>query len=308
MIQSLLDKKNKIKLRYPAFWNIVNWWYYEWPMLLCFFDLHVLKTFIRNKSKRKNVLFYPRQTMHHHTIYKICHLLGYNRSNDPFKNKDLIVRWDYDTHRPKCDELEKIALKNKVLNFHCTDISKEKVTSIFYKVFGYNYTINPLKYDGLCVKKSNLNALHDGVVIKCPIDKTEEDFVYQKIINNQADHEQIMDIRMPIIGTNIPYVYLKYRPLRDRFSNENTRVTIADTQEIINDSEKDKILAFAKEIGLDFGEIDLARDNNDGKLYVLDVNNTPGGPPNHIALKDWLNAMKTQTLLFKTVFIDGASE
>lgn len=32
-------------------------------------------------------------------------------------------------------------------------------------------------------------------------------------------------------------------------------------------------------MGLDYGELDVLRDTEDGKLYVADVNNTPWDPP-----------------------------
>jgi hypothetical protein len=32
-------------------------------------------------------------------------------------------------------------------------------------------------------------------------------------------------------------------------------------------------------MGLDYGELDAVRDAASGRLYVLDVNNTPFGPP-----------------------------
>lgn len=41
-------------------------------------------------------------------------------------------------------------------------------------------------------------------------------------------------------------------------------------------------MAASKGIGLDFGELDIIRDNADGGIYIIDVNKTPWGPPNHI--------------------------
>ena len=33
-------------------------------------------------------------------------------------------------------------------------------------------------------------------------------------------------------------------------------------------------------MGIDYGELDILRDNNDGRIYIVDANNTPSGPPN----------------------------
>jgi hypothetical protein len=35
----------------------------------------------------------------------------------------------------------------------------------------------------------------------------------------------------------------------------------------------------ARKMGIDYGEFDILRDK-DGRIYVVDVNNTPWGPPN----------------------------
>jgi len=35
---------------------------------------------------------------------------------------------------------------------------------------------------------------------------------------------------------------------------------------------------FFRQIGLDYGEIDVLRDGIGGKIYIVDANNTPAGP------------------------------
>jgi len=305
MLKSIWEVKNRVKLRYPALWSGISWWYYEWPLLVCLFDSQVLRTIVKNRLSRRRALFYPTMPIHEHTIYKILYLLGYSLSNDISHPGNVVVSWSYDTYKSRCTELEEISRSDKVLNLQCTDISKEKVATIFHKVFGYDYAVNPLTYSGLCVKKSNINARHDGVVINCPIDNRDVTSVYQKVVNNQVDGGLVMDIRVPIIGTHLPYAYLKYRPLSNRFSNANTKALVVDVETVISVREREQILCFAKEMGLDFGEIDFARDRDDGRLYALDVNSTPGGPPNHISLKDWIKAMKMQTMVFKALVIDA---
>jgi hypothetical protein len=44
-------------------------------------------------------------------------------------------------------------------------------------------------------------------------------------------------------------------------------------------------------MGLEFGELDILRDNLSQKIYILDVNNTPSGPPNHIKKGDYWKAL-----------------
>jgi len=173
--------------------------------------------FILNEFKPKCILFYPDVPEisffyeHGYVIPKICHLYGYKITNNINKNFDLFIRWQDNTFQKDDRVLSNLAKKYEIINYKCTDISKQKISCIFSKVFEYNIDVNPLKYKGLCVKKSNLNAKHDGKIIKCPIKKIEKGFVYQKLINNQIDKYFIKDIRVPIFKDKIPFVYLKYK-------------------------------------------------------------------------------------------------
>ncbi|MDQ6770676.1 MAG: hypothetical protein M3Z54_11900, partial [Gemmatimonadota bacterium] len=44
-------------------------------------------------------------------------------------------------------------------------------------------------------------------------------------------------------------------------------------------------------IGMDFGELDVLRDRNSGKIYVVDANNTPAGPPTVLSKQDSARAL-----------------
>jgi hypothetical protein len=50
-------------------------------------------------------------------------------------------------------------------------------------------------------------------------------------------------------------------------------------------------------MGLDYGELDVLRDADDGRLYVVDVNTTPFGPVNR-RLDDswWFDRLSWQSL------------
>jgi hypothetical protein len=40
---------------------------------------------------------------------------------------------------------------------------------------------------------------------------------------------------------------------------------------------------YCRKIGLEYGEIDILRSDEDGKIYIIDVNNTPWWPPNKLS-------------------------
>jgi hypothetical protein len=178
------------------------------------------------------------------------------------------------------------------LNSRLLDISKRRVEAVFTEVFGYGLMLEPTKHRGQCVEKSNLNGLHDGRLIQCPVAEVNPQKVYQKIVDNRSGSGRVMDIRIPIILNDIPFVYLKYRPMRSRFSNQNASVAVENVENVLSVAEISKVKRFGERVGLDLGEIDLLRDVTNGKIYIIDVNNTPYGPPNHLAVGESLRAIR----------------
>src|SRR5258708_17783148 len=209
-----LQHFRKSLLNYPIYRSLAVWYYnhvYAIPYMLRFL----------RANKNKSVLFYPQKPFAMHIIFKICHVLGYRITTNPRAKAELIVNYEDTTFRHADETLKDLAAQRLVLNYRCKDISKNKVDAVFTKVFGYSLMVDPLTYHGSCVKKSNVNALHDGVIISCPVKTVDADFVYQIVINNQIDSETVQDIRAPIAKDYIPFVYLKARSLHDRFSNTN---------------------------------------------------------------------------------------
>jgi hypothetical protein len=45
-------------------------------------------------------------------------------------------------------------------------------------------------------------------------------------------------------------------------------------------------------MALDFGGLDVLRDREDGRIYIVDVNKTDMGPPSALTAKDKLTAMR----------------
>jgi hypothetical protein len=238
---------------------------------------------LHNTIAGKTILTYPDEPRPYSVLYKICRLLGYRTTRNPDKNVDLIINWEDTTFRRDYAILNELDKKQRVVNLECKDISKERVDQVHQAVFGYSLAVDPLTYTGLCVKKSNNNATHDGVILKCPVTEIDENSVYQIVVNNRANDDYVEDIRVPIFGTNrIPFCYKKYRHVQDRFSNENTLSELCEVDAVLSLEENELLLRFCRCMGLDYGELDVLRDADTRKLYVVDVSNTPSGPPNHL--------------------------
>jgi len=191
------------------------------------------------------------------------------------------------------------------LNAHCRDISKTTVDRTFAAIFGYGATVDPFADAGPVVEKSNENATHDGRVVRSPIAVVREGAVYTRLIDNRISDELVEDIRVPVILGHIPFVYLKQRPLAIRFSNENSSASMQPANAIVTRDEQAKLLAFAEAMRMQFGELDVLRDKSDGRIYVVDANRTPAGPPNHIRRSDYFPAVRMIAATLRERWLDG---
>jgi len=268
---------------------------------------HLFKSilnFIINGFKTKNIFIYPEYPSKGSVIYKIANNLNYNISNKELKNSKIALFWENTTFRKEFKYLEQISNKVKVINLYNRNISKEYVDEAFGNVFNYSTIINPLEYEGYCVKKSIINAMHDGEILKCPLTSIEKDFVYQILIDNTFDKETVLDIRVPIFNKTIDFVYLKYRKIDERFKNTTTKAVICNINDVLTKDEIEKINKFSAEIKLDYGELDVLRDNLSGKIYIIDVNNTPYGPPSSMTKKQKREVIEKLSSVFRDMFLN----
>jgi hypothetical protein len=55
-------------------------------------------------------------------------------------------------------------------------------------------------------------------------------------------------------------------------------------------------------MGLDYGEVDVVRDAGDKRIYVLDLNKTPLGPPNGLTPAEFARALALYETSFRQWF------
>jgi len=189
----------------------------------------------------------------------------------------------------------------KDLNFDCKDISKSTVSNIFEEVFGYDLTVNPTTYSGKMVVKSEKNGAHDGRIVQGPT-KLDENLVYQRIINNETDDDHVRDLRCPMLFGKPIITFIKERPVGERFKNSNSRCSLADPNDLFSEDELAKISRFCQKMKLDFGGIDILRDNDSGRIYIVDVNKTDMGPPMALSLKEKLKSVDIMARAFNAAF------
>ncbi|MEA3448119.1 MAG: hypothetical protein U9Q98_06675 [Bacteroidota bacterium] len=229
---------------------------------------------LKNGFKTKTILVYPHYPSRRSTIYSLAKQLNYNVTNRPHNKFDFAIYWEYLTFRKEFEYLESIARHKKVINLYSRDISKKTVDQAVKSVFGYSTFINPLIYKGKIVKKNDINAIHDGTVLNGPVDKKEDGYIYQVLINNTTDDGMVVDIRVPIIFGALSFVYEKFKPEKDRFGHPATS-HVRNIHDMLSDKEIQDINRFCEHTNLEFGELDVLRDRDSGKIFIVDVNNTP---------------------------------
>lgn len=261
------------------------------------------KRYVANGCRVKTILTLPHKPEPDSVLYKICHRLGVQMADMGGIKADLAIHWEDRTVRQREATLDRLSVTQPVLNSRCLDISKRRVEVVHQVVFGYGLAVNPREFTGQCVKKSNENALHDGKIIQGPVAQVEEQCVYQRVVNNSRDGKFVEDIRVPVFGKTIPFCYRKIRPIGWRFSNQNNSAELCEVSEVLSAQEVDLVLRFCHEMGLDYGEVDVLRDVDDGKIHIIDVNNTPFGPPNHLGENDVRQALNKLSAAFQSEFL-----
>lgn len=286
--------KATLRDRASVKWNIVL------PCRVAF-----LKHYVRNGFRARRAFVYPEKPHPRTALYRVCHSLGMQITQSAPEQADVVVQWRDDTVIDQIGLFNQLHPRKRVLNVQCLDISKTTVEEIHKQVFGYGLAVDPLTHPGPCVVKSDFNGLHLGRIVQCPIPAREPDCVYQRLIHNEVDDQTTDEVRVPVYGEQIPLCYYKQRDLTERFSAKTKRVALREPHELFSDEELRLLVRFAREIRLDFGELDVLRDHQDGRLYVVDVNHTPYGPPRGLCREDAWTAIRKLATAFEANFLNG---
>jgi hypothetical protein len=172
-------------------------------------------------------------------------------------------------------------------NFGCTDISKSRVAAVFESVFGYPLAIDPRGWTGEAVEKSEENGVHDGRIVRCPLEPVAGK-AYQRLVDTVASDGRARDLRTHVVGGVPIAVWVKQRDPVARFLPPNLAVTRHSPEEIFDPSEIARIGRFAEAMGADWCGLDILRDQPSGLIYIVDVNKTDAGPIIALSLREKL--------------------
>ncbi len=247
--------------------------------------------FIQNGGKLPVWVAAPTYPSKKTTLSKIARMNKARLTNKLVANPDVIVYFENATYG-SASALRRKYPKAKIINVNCPDISKERVHVVHLEALGYSMNLNPKTYIGVAVEKSDENAVHDGQEVVCPVAYPKTDAVYQKVLDNTNEAGEYVDIRVPVIAGKIPLVYLKFKTLKNRFTNKAHRATLHKPEDLFSEEETSQIEKYAAAMKVDFCEFDVLRHNGNKKIYIIDVNKTPYGPPEPLNQKDKAIALK----------------
>lgn len=187
------------------------------------------------------------------------------------------------------DRTEKRQAQPGFWNGHCLDISKSTLDRHHQEVFGYGLTVDPTRHAGPMLEKSEGNAVHDGREIQGPLspDQIRLGKVYQRIIDNRTESGLFEDLRVVVVNGQLPVVYRKRKSEAVRYTNDTAEVDLAQSpKNVLSEAEIGQILSISSKMCAEFSELDVLRDRGDGRIYCVDLNPTPYGPPAGLTAMD----------------------
>lgn len=220
------------------------------------------------------IAFHPQNPAPWYNIWQIARLAQLKTISD-IRTADIVFVFEDKTYS-EVDISDVIATSKPVINARIDDNSKTRVAEVFRNVFGYDLEIDPTIHEGLAIRKSDSNGTHDGIVINCPIPKSDviKGQCYQKLVDSTFNGQTSEDLRVAHALGELALVYHKHKPLNDRFGTHYLSVDVREPAAIFSPQEINNIKMFCDAMHLDFGAIDIMRDKHDGRIYIVDVNKT----------------------------------
>ena len=89
-------------------------------------------------------------------------------------------------------------------------------------------------------------------------------------------------MRVVWINGILPHLYLKFKHEDERFTNLTAEVKLATVSDWLAPQEIEHISNLMELHQTEAAELDVLRDADDGRIYVVDINPTPWGPPEQL--------------------------
>ena len=224
----------------------------------------------RRKRFPLRVAFAPQAPRYFNAAYQLCVRL--NVDIVPLADADVALHWADATLWGDPPS----GLDPGAINVRVRDISKRHVNQLHGQVFGYDLDPDPGATQ--LVEKSDANARHDGRMVARP--SGAPGVVTQRLIDNRLDDHLVTDHRVALMDGRIVFRAARYRPLANRFLGRGPSLlaVLHPPDAYFSAAEQAQVAAMCEAAGADWAELDVLRDRTSGRLYVVDVNPTPGAP------------------------------
>lgn len=253
---------------------------------------------VRRTHKARTLGVLPRLPLPLYTIWGVAQTLGLTLVA---REQKQTLLW-LDLTEIKEDRLP--TGDQKYINGRCVDINKTTIARAFEEVCGRALSVDPRTNSGLMVEKSEINGVHNGRIVQGPLASPKKNQTYQRLINNLSeDGRFVEDLRAVIVGTRLPVVYRKHRIPTRRFESSSVHAQVQSADEVFSTTEQEQLTAFAKRIGMEFGELDVLRDREDAQIYIVDANKTSISPPISMSYQKRLDALKRTAKAFEQEFL-----
>lgn len=138
-----------------------------------------------------------------------------------------------------------------------------------------------MRHEGPIVEKTDENSVKDTRILTGPLDPHEvrDGYVYERLIDTLVGDDETHSYRVPMYDGRAPVVIEKTYAATDRFGSNTKRAQLTTSEDAFSLEERDRLRAFVNDMGMDYAELDVLRDRRDGRIYVVDANSTPHGPP-----------------------------
>lgn len=243
---------------------------------------------LRLKGTVPMLYVYPHFPSRGSMLYKVALNNGWLITNRmPQRLPIAAFTFEYTTAKGEKTGLLPLVGKCPVFNYNLASIDKVVIDNLHLEVFGYATQVDWQDDQGVAVLKNRINAKHDGHIVELPLESAPKpEFICQRLIDNTTSDGYVLDYRVAVLNDELVLVYRKKRRIEERFTNATRHAELAEINKLFTVEEQLRIRTFCKELHLDYGELDILRDNNSGRIYIVDVNDTPQGPPKGISRKE----------------------
>jgi hypothetical protein len=220
-------------------------------------------------------------------------LIGVRIGTDP--RAGPVIAWQRGAWLRAADQAN---LPEYAINRSCSDVSKSRVDELWARTAGYSIAVDPLSTTGPLVVKGEENAVHDWYLAQGPLPRREPNKVYERFIDATAG-EHFIQSRPVIMRGRIPFVYAVHFPRQHWRAEAETFP--AHASDFYSPAEVDQMLAFCAALGLEYGELDVLRENGSDRLFVIDANPAPVRP-HHMAATDEAAGQRLMADAFADIF------